>query len=173
MGEDHEVVAVTGASAGVGRAVAREFGKRRARVGLIARGKDGLEAARKELEAHGGQAIVLPTDVAQADQVELAAAELEKTFGSIDVWVNDAMTSVFSPVWHLESEEVRRVTEVTYLGTVYGTMAGAWLMISAFVLPTISAATRWNNLIVGVVVVILSLLGTSSTAIPMRRTRTA
>src|SRR5581483_10943273 len=100
-----ETVVVTGASAGLGRAVAREFGKRRARVGLIARGTDGLEAARKEIEAYGGQAIVLPTDVAQADQVELAAAEIEKTFGPIDVWINNAMTSVFSPVWDLEAEE--------------------------------------------------------------------
>jgi short-subunit dehydrogenase len=129
MGADREVVAVTGASAGLGRAVAREFGKRRARVGLIARGTDGLEAARKEIEAYGGQAIVLPTDVAQADQVELAAAEIEKTFGPIDVWINNAMTSVFSPVWDLEAEEIRRVTEVTYLGTVYGTMAALKRML--------------------------------------------
>ena len=129
MGADQEVVVVTGASAGVGRAVAREFGKRRARVGLIARGTDGLEAARKEIEALGGQAIVLPTDVAQADKVELAAAEVEKAFGPIDVWVNNAMTSVFSPVWDLEAEEIRRVTEVTYLGTVYGTMAALRRML--------------------------------------------
>src|SRR5581483_5131025 len=91
MSADQEVVVVTGASAGVGRAVAREFGKRRARVGLIARGTDGLAAAQKEIEAFGGQAIVLPTDVAQADKVDLAAAEVEKTFGPIDVWVNNAM----------------------------------------------------------------------------------
>jgi short-subunit dehydrogenase len=123
MSRDQEVVVVTGASAGVGRAVAREFGKRRARVGLVARGTDGLEAARKEIEACGGQAIVLPTDVAEADKVELAAAEVENTFGPIDVWVNNAMASVFSPVWDLEADEIRRVTEVTYLGTVYGTMA--------------------------------------------------
>jgi short-subunit dehydrogenase len=129
MGADQEVVVVTGASAGLGRAVAREFGKRRARVGLIARGTDGLEAARKEIEAHGGQAIVLAADVAQADQVELAAAEVEKTFGPIDVWINNAMASVFSPVWDLEAEEIRRVTEVTYLGTVYGTMAALGRML--------------------------------------------
>ena len=129
MGVDQEVVVVTGASAGVGRAVAREFGKRRARVALLARGTDGLEAARREIEAYGGQAIVLPTDVAQADQVELAAAEVEKTFGPIDVWVNNAMASVFSPIWDLESEEIRRATEVTYLGTVYGTMAALKRML--------------------------------------------
>ena len=129
MSADQEVVVVTGASAGVGRAVAREFGKRRARVGLIARGTDGLDAARKEIEAFGGQAIVLPTDVAEADKVDLAAAEVEKTFGPIDVWVNNAMTSVFSPVWDMEAEEIRRVTEVTYLGTVYGTMAALRRML--------------------------------------------
>jgi len=129
MNGDQEVVVVTGASAGVGRAVAREFGKRRARVGLIARGTDGLEATQKEIEALGGQAIVLPTDVAEADKVDLAAAEVEKTFGPIDVWVNNAMTSVFSPVWDLEAEEIRRVTEVTYLGTVYGTIAALRRML--------------------------------------------
>jgi short-subunit dehydrogenase len=129
MSTEGEVVVVTGASAGVGRAVAREFGKRRARVGLVARGTDGLEAARREIEASGGQAIVLPTDMAEADQVELAAAEVEKTFGRIDVWVNNAMTSVFSPVWDLEAAEIRRVTEVTYLGTVYGTMAALRRML--------------------------------------------
>ncbi len=129
MSAGQEVVVVTGASAGVGRAVAREFGKRRARVGLIARGVDGLEGARQEIEDCGGQAIVLPTDVAEADKVDLAAAEVVKTFGRIDVWVNNAMTSVFSPVWDLEAEEIRRVTEVTYLGTVYGTMAALkWML---------------------------------------------
>jgi short-subunit dehydrogenase len=124
-----EVVVVTGASAGVGRAVVREFGKRRARVGLIARGTDGLEAAQREVEAMGGQAIALPADVADADQVELAAAEIEKAFGTIDIWVNDAMTSVFSPFWEMESDEFRRVTEVTYLGVVYGTRAALKRML--------------------------------------------
>jgi short-subunit dehydrogenase len=129
MRADQEVVVVTGASAGVGRAVAREFGKRRARVGLIARGTDGLEAARREIEAYGGQAIVLPADVAEADKVELAAAEVEKTFGPIDIWVNNAMASVFSPIWDMQADEIRRATEVTYLGTVYGTMAALKRML--------------------------------------------
>jgi short-subunit dehydrogenase len=123
------VVVVTGASAGVGRAVAREFGRRRARVALIARGADGLAAAQREIEAAGGEAITLPTDVADADKVELAAAEVEKTFGPIDVWVNNAMTSVFSPIWEMAADEIRRVTEVTYLGTVYGTMAALRRML--------------------------------------------
>src|SRR5512142_711195 len=92
------VVVVTGASAGVGRAVVREFAKTGARLGLLARGKDGLEAAREEVRALGGDAIVLPTDVSQADRVEAAAVEVENAFGPIDVWVNNAMVSVFSPV---------------------------------------------------------------------------
>ena len=118
-----EVVVITGASAGVGRAVAREFGRRRARVGLIARGVDGLAAARREIEAAGGQAAVFPIDVADAEAVESAATEVETTFGPIDIWVNNAMTSVFSPFAEMTADEFRRVTEVTYLGFVHGTMA--------------------------------------------------
>lgn len=124
-----EVVVVTGASAGVGRAVAREVGSHGASVGLIARGTDGLAAAQREIEAAGGKAIVLPTDVSNAADVELAAAEVEKAFGPIDVWINNAMVSVFSPVWDMEADEIRRVTEVTYLGTVYGTMAALRRML--------------------------------------------
>jgi NAD(P)-dependent dehydrogenase (short-subunit alcohol dehydrogenase family) len=121
-----EVVAITGASAGVGRATALEFGRHGARIGLIARGgagMDGLESARREVEALGGQAVVLAADVSDAAQVEAAAAKLEETFGPIDVWVNDAMVTVFAPFTDLSPEEYRRVTEVTYLGQVYGTMA--------------------------------------------------
>ncbi|HZP40388.1 MAG TPA: SDR family oxidoreductase [Candidatus Binatia bacterium] len=118
-----EVVVVTGASAGVGRATARAFGARGARVGLVARGRDGLEAARREIEEAGGEALVLPTDVAKPEEVEAAAAAVEATFGPIDVWVNDAMLSVFSPFAEMHADEFRRVTEVSYLGFVYGTMA--------------------------------------------------
>ena len=124
-----EVVVVTGASAGVGRAAVREFARQGAYIGLVARGRDGLEGARREVEAAGGKALVLPTDVADADAVEAAAAAVEKKFGRIDVWVNDAMASVFSPVKEMKPEEYKRVTEVTYLGAVYGTLAALKRML--------------------------------------------
>jgi NADP-dependent 3-hydroxy acid dehydrogenase YdfG len=118
-----EVVVITGASAGIGRATARLFGKKGAAVGLIARNPEALEAAKREIEASGGRALVLPVDVADAKAVEAAAAKVEKTFGPIDIWVNDAMASVFSPVNQMTADDYRRVTEVTYLGYVYGTLA--------------------------------------------------
>src|SRR5437016_13629732 len=118
-----EVVVITGASAGVGRATARAFGKRGAKVGLIARGKDGLEAAKREIESYGGQAIVLPIDVGDENAVEHAADEVERAFGPIDIWVNNAMLSVLSPIMQMRPDEYRRFTEVTYLGTVWGTLA--------------------------------------------------
>jgi short-subunit dehydrogenase len=124
-----EVVVITGASAGVGRATAREFAKRGAHIGLLARGRDGLEAARREVEDMGGRALALPVDVADADRVEAAAAEVEERLGQIDVWVNNAMTSVFSPVKEMKPEEFKRVTEVTYLGVVYGTLAALKRML--------------------------------------------
>lgn len=118
-----EVVVITGASAGIGRAAVRAFAKRGAHIGLVARSRDGLEGARKEVEEAGGKALVLPTDVSAPDQVEAAAAAVEKEFGPIDIWVNDAMASILSPFVEIKPEEFRRVTEVTYLGYVYGTMA--------------------------------------------------
>ena len=124
-----EVVVITGASAGVGRAVARMYGARGARVGLVARGRDGLEAARREIEEAGGQALVCPADVADASQVEEAAAAVEARFGAPDVWINNAMVSVFSPVKEMTAEEFRRVTEVTYLGVVHGTLAALRRML--------------------------------------------
>lgn len=124
-----EVVVVTGPSAGVGRAVVREFAKRKARIGLIARGRDGLEGARKEVEAEGGKALVLPTDVADPEQIEMAAAAVEETFGPIDIWINNAMVSVLSPVKEMTPDEFKRVTEVTYLGYVYGTLAALRRML--------------------------------------------
>jgi short-subunit dehydrogenase len=123
MHQERETVVVTGASAGVGRAVVREFGRRRARVALLARGRDGLEAARREVESMGGEAWVLPIDVAESAAVDEAAAAIEKRWGPIDVWINNAMASVFSPVWEMEPEEYARVTAVTYLGVVHGTLA--------------------------------------------------
>src|SRR5689334_8451351 len=98
MKDTSQVVVITGASAGIGRAVARACGARGARIGLVARGRDGLEGAQRDVEEAGGQALVLPTDVADADAVEAAAQSVESTFGPIDVWINDAMVSVFSPV---------------------------------------------------------------------------
>ena len=117
------VVLVTGASAGVGRAIVREFAQRGASVGLLARGRDGLEAACREVESAGGKALAVPTDVADADQVSAAADAVERELGPIDVWVNNAMVSVLSPVKDMTAAEFRRVTEVTYLGYVHGTLA--------------------------------------------------
>jgi NAD(P)-dependent dehydrogenase (short-subunit alcohol dehydrogenase family) len=118
-----EVVVITGASAGVGRATAQAFARRGASIGLLARGRDGLEGARKEVEELGGKALVLPTDVAEPDQVEAAATSVEEAFGPIDVWINNVMVSVFSPTKEMTPAEYKRVTEVTYLGYVYGTLA--------------------------------------------------
>ena len=125
MEADHrgEVVVVTGASAGVGRATAVEFGRHGARVALLARGEEGLEGAKGDVEAVGGEALVVPTDVADHDQVEAAAERVERGFGPIDVWVNDAIAVVFSPFKEIEPEDFKRSTEVCYLGAVYGTKA--------------------------------------------------
>ncbi len=117
------VVVVTGASAGVGRAAAQAFADEGAAIGLLARGVEGLEAARADVEARGGRGLALPTDVSDSHAVEHAATLVEDHFGPIDVWVNVAMVSVFSPVHQLEADEVRRVSEVTYLGSVNGILA--------------------------------------------------
>ncbi len=124
-----KVVVVTGASAGLGRAIAREFARHGARIGLLARGLDGLNGARLDVEALGGKALTIPIDVSDASQVESAARQIEETLGPIDVWINNAMTSVFSPFKEIKPEEFKRVTEVTYLGQVYGTMAALRRMI--------------------------------------------
>lgn len=122
-------VVITGASAGVGRATARKFARSGARVALLARGRDGLEAARKEVEEFGSKALVILVDVANADQVEAAAAQIEAELGKIDIWINNAMVSVFSPIKEMMPEEFRRVTEVTFLGCVYGTLAALKRML--------------------------------------------
>jgi NAD(P)-dependent dehydrogenase (short-subunit alcohol dehydrogenase family) len=118
-----QVVVVTGASAGVGRAVARQFAQSGADLGLIARGQERLDAARREVEAAGGKALALALDVADAESVERAAETVERELGPIDIWINSAMATVFAPVHRIEPTEFRRVTEVTYLGFVYGTLA--------------------------------------------------
>lgn len=117
------VVVITGASAGVGRACVRTFAENGYDVGLIARGKDGLEAAKNEVESYGRKAIYVEVDVADSEAVFRAADEIENALGEIKVWVNNAMNSVFSPVKEMLPEEYKRVTEVTYLGQVYGTLA--------------------------------------------------
>src|SRR5215212_2424395 len=124
-----EVVVITGASAGNGRATARHFARDGARIGLLARGQEGLEGARKDVEALGGEALPIQTDVAVPKQIEDAATMIEERFGPIDIWINNAMVSVFSPIKEMSPEEYRRVTEVTYLGYVYGTLAALKYML--------------------------------------------
>jgi short-subunit dehydrogenase len=120
---DRPVVVITGGSAGAGRAAARAFAHKGAHVALLARGRERLEMAQREVEGAGVRCLAIPTDVADAGAVEDAASRIEETLGPIDVWVNSAMTSVFSPVSELDAEEVRRVAEVTYLGSVNGILA--------------------------------------------------
>jgi len=118
-----QVVIITGASAGVGRATAWAFARQGASIGLIARGRDGLEAAAREVRDLGGRALVLQADVADAEAIEAAAERAERELGPIDVWVNNAMASVFSPIRTMTPDDFRRVTDVTYLGIVHGTLA--------------------------------------------------
>jgi NAD(P)-dependent dehydrogenase (short-subunit alcohol dehydrogenase family) len=124
-----DVVVITGASAGVGRATARAFGARGDRVALIARGEAGLRAAAEDVRRAGGEALVLPCDVSDPDAVELAAARVDEHFGPVDVWVNNAMTAVLAEVVDTPPEEFRRVTEVTYLGSVHGAQAALRRML--------------------------------------------
>jgi NAD(P)-dependent dehydrogenase (short-subunit alcohol dehydrogenase family) len=124
-----EVVVITGASAGVGRATAHAFAKRGAYIGLLAREPRTLEDARREVESLGGRAIAVPTDVADFAQVEAAAEAVEAHFGPIDIWVNDAMATIFARFIDIEPEEFKRATDVTYLGAVHGTMAALKRMV--------------------------------------------
>ncbi|MBX7450373.1 SDR family oxidoreductase [Mycolicibacterium sp. 3033] len=115
-------VVVTGASAGIGRAAAREFGGRECRVALIARGRAGLEAAAAEVARAGGTPLVVPADVTDVEALDTAADEIERTFGPIDVWVNAAFATIFARFHDIEPREFRRATDVSYLGFVHGTM---------------------------------------------------
>ncbi|MBV9732142.1 MAG: SDR family oxidoreductase [Verrucomicrobia bacterium] len=129
-GNSPRVIVVTGASAGLGRAIVQAFAKNEgARIGLIARGKERLEATKRNVERLGGEALILQADVSDASAIEAAADKVESEFGPIDVWVNDAMTSVFSPVKQMTPAEFKRVTEVTYLGFVNGTLAALKRML--------------------------------------------
>lgn len=124
-----EVVVITGATSGVGRAVAREFGEHGARVGLLARSTDGLDGAKADVEDAGGEALAIPTDVADYEAVESAADEIEDVFGPIDIWVNNAMTTVFAEFLDVEPEEFERVTDVTYLGAAHGSRVALERMV--------------------------------------------
>jgi NAD(P)-dependent dehydrogenase (short-subunit alcohol dehydrogenase family) len=127
--KDREVVVITGASAGVGRATVRRFARDGARIGLLARNEERLEATAREVEEAGGEALVLPADVADADAVEDAAARTEERFGPIDVWINNAMTSVFAEITEVAPAEFRRVMDVNYMGYVHGTLAALRRML--------------------------------------------
>jgi NAD(P)-dependent dehydrogenase (short-subunit alcohol dehydrogenase family) len=117
------VVVITGASAGVGRATARRFAQAGWRVALLARGLDGLAAASADVARAGGEPLALQVDVADADQVEAAAADIEAQWGAIDVWINNAMATIFAPLPDITPTDFKRATEVTYLGAVWGTQA--------------------------------------------------
>ena len=124
-----EVVVITGASAGVGRAVAQAFARHGAHIGLLARGNDGLNGARDDVERLGGKALVFPVDVSEWEQVDAAADAIEEAFGPIGIWINNAMVSVSSPFKEMTAEEFEHVTATTYLGVVYGTRAALKRML--------------------------------------------
>ena len=137
------VVVITGGSAGIGRATAQAFAAKGYDLGLIARGPERLAAAKAELEAMGVRVHTVSADVADQDAVEVAADEIEVTLGPIDVWINNAMVTVFSPIQGLDPAEIRRVTEVTYLGAVHGTLA-ALKRMRAGTIVQVSSVLAWR-----------------------------
>jgi len=126
---EDQVVVITGATSGVGRACVRAFGSRGAKVGLIGRGEEALTVAAGEVQQAGGEALMLPLDVSDSDAVEDAAAKVERQWGRIDTWVNDAMVTMLAPALEMSMEEFRQITNVNYLGSVYGTMAALKRMV--------------------------------------------
>ena len=138
-----QVVVITGGSAGIGRAAAKAFAAKGYDLGLIARGSERLAAAKAELEATGVRVHTVSADMADADAVEAAADEIEAALGRIDVWVNNAMATVYSPIGELDATEIRRVTEVTYLGAVHGTMA-ALKRMRAGTIVQVSSVLAWR-----------------------------
>jgi len=124
-----EVVVITGAGKGIGRAIVRRFAREGAAIGLLGRGRDALDAARREVEEAGGRALVLPGDVADPEFVEAAAGAVEDALGPIEIWINDAMTTVFAYFSDITPEEYERATKVTYLGAAWGTRAALSRML--------------------------------------------
>ena len=120
---------ITGGTAGVGRAAVREFARHKAQIGIIARDRNRLEAVKKEVEELGAKALTLPVDVADHQAVFRAAERVERELGAVDIWVNNAMTTIFAPLSEIQPDEYKRATEVTYLGFVYGTMAALKQML--------------------------------------------
>ncbi len=142
------VVVITGGSAGVGRATVRRFARAGASIGVLARDPGRLEATRQELAGLGTKAVVVPTDVSSAEQLEAAAVAVESELGPIDVWINNAMVSVFSPAIAMSPDEFRRVTDVTYLGVVYGTLTALRRMLprDAGVIVQIGSALAYRGI---------------------------
>ena len=139
-----DVVVITGGSAGIGRAAARQFATRGCAVGLIARGQERLDSTKAELENLGAKVHAVSADVADAEAVERAAAEIEGALGPITIWVNNAMATICSLIRQASAEEIKRVTEVTYLGSVNGTLAALRRMKDRGTIVQVSSVLSWR-----------------------------